>query len=129
MPVAVSQPTSSKDSGFISGDLWIDAGIEYFMSSFDDQYTEAVQAAAAEATIRLRSAAAMDADWSELAPLLKVVPDIDGMNYIIDGTEEEQAQGMALEYGGPGQDPRPLLRRAAAQDLDLYRKMIKVEGF
>lgn len=129
MPVAVSQPASSKDSGFISGDLWIDAGIEQFMDTFDAEYTASLSHAAEIATSRLKRLAEMDADWAELAPVLAVVPDIDGLNYIIDGSEEEQARGMALEYGGPGQDPRPLLRRAAAHDLDLYRNTIKVEGF
>lgn len=129
MPMAVSQPTSSQDSGLISGDLWVDFGIEEFMDSFDNQYGDSLSSAAAEATIRLRRQAELDPDWAELASLLVVVPDVDGFNYVIDGSEEEQALGMALEFGGPGQEPRPLLRRAASQDLDVYRNSIKVEGF
>ena len=111
------------DSPLISGDLWVDIGLEELIQTMAPELGVGIAGAMREARTFVREQAKADDDWAQYAELIDVRFDpVDStIEFILTGSEEENDAMMALELGSPQMDPKPVLRRSiigAAQAMN-----------
>lgn len=97
-----------------------------WQDDFENVLGRAIESAVDFASKSLRYAASRDKSWAPYVSNLSVQYKDGALHWILSGSDDDIAAMTALEYGGPKQAPRPLLRTQLARQNSILAHKIDI---